>query len=85
MSQIAPRRAGAHALLVHIKYELIVRAHVHHKVLRRLRQVKQLPEVQHRHVTLRTIRRGDPFRAPHFFWSVSRKLCDHKWQGGQPE
>jgi len=85
MSQIAPRRAGAYALLVHIKYELIVRAHVHQKMLRRLRQLEDFSEVQYRHVALRTIRRSDPFRAPHFFWNFRRELRGRNLRGVQPE
>ena len=67
MTQVASRWAGVHALLIHIKNELVVRAHVHDKVLRLLRKLNQLPEVQYRLVALWAVWGGDPLGAPHLF------------------
>jgi hypothetical protein len=67
MAQIASRWAGVHALLIHIENELIVRAHVHDKVLWLLRKLDQLPEVQYRLVALWAVWGGDPLGAPHLF------------------
>src|SRR5467141_2062714 len=75
MTQIAPRWAQSHAPLIHIKNELIVRAHVHDKVLRLLRKLNQLPEVQYGLVALWAVWGGDPLGAPHLFQKISGKLC----------
>src|SRR5712664_2998014 len=85
MTQIASRRAKAHALLIHIKNELIVRARVHDKVRRLLRKLNQLSKVQYRLVALWAVRGGDPLGAPHFFWRISGKLCLRNSSVEQPE
>src|SRR6267143_6378097 len=74
MTQIASRWAGVHALLIHIKNELVIRAHVHDKVLRRSRKLNQLPEVQYGRVALWAVWGGDPLGAPHLFQKISGKL-----------
>ncbi len=74
MTQIASRWAKAHALLINIKNELIVRAHVQDKVLRLLRKLNELPKVQYRLVPLWALRGGDPLGAPHLSLNISGKL-----------
>jgi hypothetical protein len=65
MTQVAPRWAEADALLIHVKYKLIVCAYVDDEVLRLLGKLNRLPEVQYGLVALRAIWGGDPLGAPH--------------------
>src|SRR5260370_41830123 len=80
MTQIASRWAGVHALLIHIKNELVVRAQVHDKVLLLLRKLKQLPEVQYGLVALWAVWGGYPLGAPHLFRIISGKLCPRNFR-----
>jgi len=58
--------ATAHALLIYIKNELIVRADMNDEMVRLLGDLDDFAEVQHRPVTLGDIRRGDPLCCPRF-------------------
>ena len=78
MPKIALRWPRAHPLLVHVKNELIVRAHLHHKVLRLLRQINGLPEVQHNLISLWRIRRSDPLRTPYISGHLGRHLRERR-------
>lgn len=74
MREITAARAIPDTLLVHIEDELIVSAHVYIKVLRSTRDLDNFSEVKHDFVSLRSMRRRDPFRLPELGPSLRRIL-----------
>jgi hypothetical protein len=74
VAEIAAAGTAPHAPLIYMEDELVIRAHVHIKVLGRCGKFDNLPEVKHDLIPLWSARGGDPLRVPQT-GMISCKLC----------
>jgi hypothetical protein len=75
VGEITAARTVAHSLLIYIKDELVIGAHVYIEVLRRFGDFDDLSKVEHNFVSLRSIRSRDPLRLPESGLMIRQTLC----------
>lgn len=74
VAEVASAGTATHTPLIYMEDELVIRAHVHIKVLGRCREFDDLSEVEHDFIPLRGTWGGNPLRFPRT-GMISRKLC----------
>jgi hypothetical protein len=83
VSQVAMAGAATHALLIHMKDELVVGAYIHVEVLRLRGQFDALSKVEHDFISLWNTGSGDPLRLPKSALVIIRNLRPQMTDAGK--